>query len=101
MLSTFKRFFLLALLVLTGVSAVIIGGAVYRQGCSAEALGWAVKGAVGCGLMFVVSFAAFNALERPRWRMVSIAGMLLAAVMLLVLPAYVGWEILDPARVKA
>lgn len=93
MIARFKRFYLLAMLALTGLAAVITASAVVRGGRSPEAMEWALKCATGVGFMLLVSFGAIAALERRFWRWPAIVGMSLAALMLLLVPIYIWWEI--------
>ncbi len=97
MLSRFKRAFLLTLLVLTGLAAILIAMAVFRAGHRPDALQWALQwallGALAHGLMLLVSFAAFTALDRPRIRILALGGMLLAALMLLLVSLTIWWQI--------
>lgn len=89
----FKRFFLLTVLILTGLAAVLIAMGVMRTGRRPEVLHWAIYGSLAHGWMLLVSFAAFAALDRPRIRVIALGGMLLAAVMLLVVSLMTWWQI--------
>ncbi len=98
MLVQFKRGFLLALLALTGLAAIVIGFAVYRAGQSEESLDWAVKGALAYGMLVLMALAAFAALDRRGT--LAFAGLFLAGLMLVVLPAFVAWEIVEPLGMR-
>ncbi|HVT81608.1 MAG TPA: hypothetical protein VHM90_13250, partial [Phycisphaerae bacterium] len=88
---------MLTLLALTGLSAVLIAMAVFRAGRNPDvlrlALQVAILGALAHGLMLLVSFAAYTALDRARIRILALGGMLLAVLMLLMIPLFTWWEI--------
>src|SRR5262245_1577369 len=109
MLTAFKRIFLLTMLALTGLAAVmtavaiVVGGsaaaAAGAGGRTAEVMVWALKCVAGVGFLQIVSFAGLAAVDRERWRVMAIAGMVAAAIMMLFVPGYVLWEITSGPRV--
>jgi hypothetical protein len=93
MLFTFKRAFLLLLLVLTGWTAVLVAYALFRTGRSPETLGTALYTTLTQGVLLLVCFAAFLALDRKSLRPVALCGLVAAALMLLVVPVFAWWRI--------
>src|SRR4051812_35774939 len=93
MLATFKRVFLLMLLVLTGFAAVTIAAAVWHTGRSSQTSTWAIEGTLAHGFLLLVSFAAYTALDRPRSRVMALLGIAAAGVMFILTPVFVAWRI--------
>jgi hypothetical protein len=102
-MASFRRIFLLLMLALTGWAAVVTAGAIVVGGSAAAAAGaggreqevmaWALKCVAAVGFLQIVSFAGLTAMEKGRWRIIAIAGMLAAAVMMVFVPIYIWWEV--------
>ena len=100
LLSRFKRGILLLLLLLTGWTAILVALAVYRGGRTPDNLNWALSTTLAQGFLLLVSFAAFTALDHPRLRLLALAGMVAAALMLALLPPFAWWQITDSWHVQ-
>ena len=84
------------LLALTGYGAVVMAVAVYRMGRSQEAFESAIEGTIAHGLLLLISFAAYTALERPYYRIVALLGLGASGVMQLIMPLFTAMRILYP-----
>lgn len=93
MLFKFKRGFLLLLLALTGWTAVLVAYALYHTGKSPETMTIALYATLVQGVLLLVSFAAFSALDQRSLRTAALAGLMLAALMLTVVPVFAWWQI--------
>jgi hypothetical protein len=88
LLQRFKRGFLLLLLALMGWSAILVASAVYSSGRTQDSLAWALKTTLAQGFLLLVSFGAYSALDRVKLRLLAVAGMLSAALILTLLPIF-------------
>src|SRR5205814_1005706 len=87
--------YLLLLLALTGWTAVVVAGALFRTGRSSDTLRLALNTTLAQGMLLLLCFAAFTALDRPKLQMLSLTGLLLAALMLALVPVFAWWEITE------
>jgi hypothetical protein len=95
MLYTFKRVFLVLLLGLTGWTALLVASALFRTGIGAETLAPALKTTLVQGVLLLVSFAAFAALDQKSLRLMAATGLMAAALMLALVPVFAWGEITE------
>ncbi len=88
----FKRFFLIALLSLTGLVAIGTVAAALANSGSFMMGDLVLVTGMGTGFLLLMAFAAFTAIERPYVRIIAIVGIFFAMLMLPVLPVYAWWE---------
>ena len=100
-LPRFKRGILLLLLALTGWTAILLAQAVYSGGRTPLNLNWALGTTLAQGFLLLVSFAAFTALDHARLRLMALAGMVAAVLMLTLLPVFAWWQITDALHIRA
>lgn len=95
MLFTFKRAILLLLLALTGWTAVLVAYALFRTGKNEATMDIALNTTLAQGVLLLVSFAAFSALDQKSLRHAALLGLMLAALMLALVPVFAWWEITE------